>query len=188
MIHLRVTDIPQEFFQKDLRIKIIHAGAGKCLTIPRISLSLVPLGAVRGDLNVIALLTPQLILVEAVNQRVPTGESSRPFHIRIHCKGGQKPLPVRTSRQLHIAKTHVSKSGKIWPRLPSLIIDRFLLCLAQIGRVESPLRCQQFPVAQSDLGPIRQTAQIARINPDLPGKILSEIQNGHLLPGLIFPM
>ena len=107
--------IVKPFYEKLLHIKIIACRLHKHFRIPGPSQTLVPLGAVRGNVQEISPLSPENIGEQPVQLRDAAAQAAGLPQIRIDCNG-RKLFRLRLSRKF--LQLQIAESEKGQNRMP----------------------------------------------------------------------
>ena len=143
---LRMADILQKLGPESFRMEVIGAGQCKNMAVAGVTHSLIPLGAVGGQFDIVGPLSPDLIAVKLVYQRILAGEVSCPLHIGVDSISRQQAFLIGYAGKLHISESHIGKPGTV--NTTALVIDGFGFSFAKIGGIEAAVGIEDLAVAQ----------------------------------------
>ena len=176
VIHLGITDIFQEFIPEYLRIEVVGTGMSEDLPVAGVAHPLIPLRAVGGNFHIVGFLSPDLIAVELVCQRVFAGKVSCPLHVGIDGISGQQAVLIGNTGKLNIPEAHIGKPRTV--DTSALVIYDLRFCFPKIRSIEASVCFQNLAMAKFQAVPFH----LCRIDTDNTCKVLPKVEDSNIAP------
>ena len=173
--------VPQPLAEEGIRVAQEGGRPAENLRVPRPAHALVPLGAVRGDVQEVVLQAPLYVVLQLVHQRVRAGEGAGSAHAGMHHAGGEVFRPHLPGPCLQLGVAEALEGEQLTILRAPAPADVAYLCLgrAQVGKVGVALGVQGLEAPQ-----MHQIARLAGHAEAHPARqVLPEVQHRVALGG-----